>query len=184
MYDPEQSVFTYYIFTVFNYFFFSCCLLAWQGGREQAPLFAETDPDTLKETKWQYVGTKVKSLKQGDLFCFLVFLWKDASWQEVSDWCTVAPPCLAYSSAFTWTHQANGLVFYECTSWVWGFRFTESSNTSHIKHSLALICFRVVYLNLLTCHSVGPCTVSQVKVEPSHWRCKSGFIWFDMLIFW
>lgn len=150
MYDPEQSVFTYSIFTVFNYFiFFSCCLLAWQEGREQAPLFAETDPDTLKETKWQYVGTKVKSLKQGDVFCFFVFSWKDASWQEVSDRCTVAPPCLAYSSAFTWTHQANGLVFYECTSWVWGFRFTESSNTSHIKHSLALICFRVVYLNLL-----------------------------------
>lgn len=56
------------------------------------------------------------------------------------------------------------------------FAFTESSNTSHIKHSLALICFRVVYLNLLTYHSVGPCTVSQVKVEPSHWSCKSGFI--------
>lgn len=111
----EICVFTCCISTVFKFVFFFAAAGSLDKEEQSKPLVClkKKESETLKKTKWRYRRTKEKCLKRFFFFCLL-------RGSQLTESFVPRPThrgtvCLAHL-AFTWTYQANGPTFYECTS--------------------------------------------------------------------
>lgn len=113
---PEKSVCLHAAFRQsLSLFLFFAAAGSLDKEEQSKPLVClkKKESETLKKTKWRYRRTKEKCLKRFFFFCLL-------RGSQLTESFVPRPThrgtvCLAHL-AFTWTYQANGPTFYECTS--------------------------------------------------------------------